>query len=393
MTTFQPATFVRERFTWLAYLLLGYYAYYLNAPGVAMPLLRADLNLSYTAGGLHMSALALGMVGGGLIAAPLVRRFGRQTVIWGGGAGMSLGALLVAAGQQATITIPAIGFMGLAGTTLLTTLQSSLADKHGRFRTLALTEANVVASTATVLAPVLVGGLARAGLGWRPAFALPVLLWLALFWIARHEPAPLPAGSGPGATADAPLPRLFWYYWVALMLVVAVEWSIISWGADFLVEAGALTRADASLVMSAFFVAMLIGRALGTTLARRLALVALLLAAMGVALAGFLLFWLSAAGPLRIAGLFLAGLGVANLFPFLLSIGMEVAAANSDLGSARLTMGTGIAIFLAPLTLGTVADQTGIAVAYQAVAVLLVVAIVMILLTRRIKALSLPSPS
>jgi MFS family permease len=391
MTTIQPTTFVRERFTWLAYLLLGYYAYYLNAPGVAMPLLRADLNLSYTAGGLHMSALALGMVGGGLIAARFVRRYGRRAVIWGGGAGMSLGALLVAAGRHPALTIPAIGFMGLAGTTLLTTLQSSLADSHGRFRALALTEANVVASATTVLAPVLVGGLARTGLGWRAAFALPVLAWIVLFWLSRSEPVPQPASSRPGATAAAPLPRLFWYYWVALLLVVSVEWSIISWGADFLVEAGALARADASLVMSAFFVAMLIGRALGTTLARRFELVSLLLAAMGVALGGFLLFWLSSAGALRIAGLFVAGLGVANLFPFLLSIGMGVAAANSDLGSARLTMGTGAAIFLAPLTLGWVADQTGIGTAYQAVAVILIVAILMILVTRRVPALSLPS--
>jgi MFS family permease len=391
MTTIQPTTFVRERFTWLAYLLLGYYAYYLNAPGVAMPLLRADLNLSYTAGGLHMSALALGMVGGGLIAARFVRRYGRRAVIWGGGAGMSLGALLVAAGRHPALTIPAIGFMGLAGTTLLTTLQSSLADSHGRFRALALTEANVVASATTVLAPVLVGGLARTGHGWRAGFALPVLVWIALYWLTRSEPIPQPSSSRPGATAGAPLPRLFWYYWVALLLVVSVEWSIISWGADFLVEAGALARADASLVMSAFFVAMLLGRALGTTLARRFELVSLLLAAMGVALGGFLLFWLSPAGALRIAGLFVAGLGVANLFPFLLSIGMGVAAANSDLGSARLTMGTGAAIFLAPLTLGWVADQTGIGTAYQAVAVILIVAILMILVTRRVPALSLPS--
>lgn len=385
MITTQRTTFVRDRFTWLAYLLLGYYAYYLNAPGVAMPLLRADLNLSFTLGGLHMSALALGMVGGGLVAAGIVQRYGRHAVIWGGGGGMSLGALLLAGGRHPALTLPAIGLMGLAGTTLLATLQSSLADRHGRFRALALTEANVVASATTVLAPVLIGGFARTGIGWRAAFALPVFAWAAIFWLARAERVPQKTRGTPGAEAAPALPRLFWYYWAALVMVVSVEWSIISWGGDFLVEAGALARADASLVMSAFFVAMLFGRTLGTTLARRIEIVLLLLGAMGVALAGFLLFWLASPGSLRIAGLFLAGLGVANLFPFLLSIGMEVAAANTDLGSARLTMGAGLAILLTPLTLGWIADQTGIASAYQLVAVLLALAIAVVLFTRRIE--------
>jgi predicted MFS family arabinose efflux permease len=386
MITTQPTSFARDRFTWLAYLLLGYYAYYLNAPGVAMPLLRADLNLSFTLGGLHMSALALGMVGGGLLAARIVWRFGRRAVIWGGGAGLSLGALLFAAGRHPALTLPAIALMGIAGTTFLATIQSSLADRHGRFRALALTEANVAASATSVLAPVLIGTFARTAIGWRAGFALPVLAWAAMFWLGRSQTVPAHVRSSPGIESAARLPRLFWYYWVALVMVVSVEWSIISWGADFLVEAGSLARADASLIMSAFFVAMLIGRTLGTMLARRFEIVWLLLGALAIALAGFLLFWLASPAGLRIAGLFIAGLGVANLFPFLLSIGMGVAAANTDLGSARLTMGVGLAILLAPLTLGWIADQSGIATAYQLTAVLLVLAISFVLFTRRLEA-------
>ena len=49
-------TFVRDRFTWLAYLMLGYYAYLQAANGPLMPFLRADLGINYTTGGLHFSA-------------------------------------------------------------------------------------------------------------------------------------------------------------------------------------------------------------------------------------------------------------------------------------------------------------------------------------------------
>jgi MFS family permease len=386
MSTSPSAPFTRDRFTWLAYLLLGYYAYYLNAPGVAMPLLRADLNLNYTLGGLHVSAVAMGMVVAGLITAPVLLRVGRRTVIWGGSAGMTAGALLFAIGRHPAITLPAIGFMGLAGTMLLATIQSTLADHHGRFRALALTEANVAASATTILAPLLVGGLARSSLGWRAAFVVPTIAWAIIVLSARSEPVPeaVREERTDGHRASS-LPGLFWLYWLALVFGVAVEWSIITWGADFLVEAGSLARADASLVMSAFFVAMLVGRTLGATLARRFEIVSLLFSVMIAGLAGFLIFWLAPLTAFRVGGLFIAGLGVANLFPFLLSMAMTVAAGNTDVGSARLTVGSGSAILLAPLTLGWIADRAGIASAYQLVAILFVVAIAVVVLTRRLE--------
>ena len=377
-----PTTFVRDRFTWLAYLTLGYFAYYLNAPGVAMPLLRADLDLSYSMGGLHISALAVGSVAAGLLTPGLVRRFGRRAIFWGGGAGTTVGALLLAVGHHPALTLPAITFMGLAGTTLLATVQSSLADHHGHFRALALTEANVVASGTTILAPLLVGSFARLSFGWRGALIVPAGAWLLMFLLMRDQPVPAPLERDDGDSRWNSLPRLFWFYWLALLLGVAVEWSIITWGGDFLVEAGPLTRANASLVMSAFFVAMLIGRFLGAVLARRVALAPLLLAAMVTGLVGFLIFWLVPLIGVRLGGLFLAGLGVANLFPLLLSIAMGIAGPASDLARARITLGTGSAILLAPLTLGWIADRSGISAAYLLVALFFGVMITVALVTR-----------
>jgi MFS family permease len=278
--------------------------------------------------------------------------------------------------------LPAITFMGLAGTTLLATVQSSLADHHGHFRALALTEANVVASGTTILAPLLVGSFARLSFGWRGALIVPAGAWLLMFLLMRDQPVPAPLERDDGDSRWNSLPRLFWFYWLALLLGVAVEWSIITWGGDFLVEAGPLTRANASLVMSAFFVAMLIGRFLGAVLARRVALAPLLLAAMVTGLVGFLIFWLVPLIGVRLGGLFLAGLGVANLFPLLLSIAMGIAGPASDLASARITLGTGSAILLAPLTLGWIADRSGISAAYLLVALFFGVMITVALVTR-----------
>lgn len=370
------AAFHRDRFTWLAYAMLGYFAYLQAAPGVAMPLLRSDLDLSYTLGGLHISALAGGMVVAGLSSDRAVARWGRPAVFWGGGAGMAAGSLLLVVGQHPAITVLGTALMGLLGTLLLATVQSGLADHHGARRAIALTESNVVASASTILPPLLIGGFTRVGLGWRAAFVTAILVWLLLRITERRTPVPAsrarPIG---GVDAGGRLPRRFWLNWAALVLAVAAEWSVISWGAEFLVSAADLRKADASATMTLFFVAMMLGRGLGSRLVHRADVVRLWFVAMAVAVGGFLVFWLAPAPALIIGGLFVAGLGMANIFPFLLTIGVGSAPEQADRASARITLGAGLAILLAPQALGTLADAAGIRAAFAVTLTLLLVAI------------------
>jgi len=350
--------------------MLAYFAYLQAVLGPVMPFLRDEMDLSYTVGGLHFSALALGMVLAGLTGDYLLQRWGRQVIFWAGGGGMALGAIVVALGRHPALTILGAGVMGFLGTLLMTTIQSALADRHGPNRAIALTESNVAASLAAGLLPLLVGGFERIGLGWRAGLYVAALVWaLALFGL-RHEPVPAaPPPEDPIAT-ESPgrkrhtLPGLFWAYWVVLVLGVAVEWSVVSWGADFLVNVRAMRKADASLIMTLFFLAMVTGRASGSRLTRLMDTSRLMLAVLGVSTVGLLLFVLPPLPALSVIGLFVAGLGISNLFPFMLSIAVSTAAAHSDRASARVALGAGLAILLAPQTLGWTADQTDIQAAY-----------------------------
>jgi fucose permease len=277
--------------------------------------------------------------------------------------------LIIAVGRHAAITIGGAWLMGFLGTLLLTTIQSSLADRHGPHRAIALTESNIAASVFAGLAPLFVGGFDRIGIGWRSALYVMALVWALALWGFRDEPVPA-ARSEPAETEDTThqferrLPGVFWAYWLVLFFCVAAEWSIVSWGADFLVEARDLRKADASMVMTLFFVAMVIGRVSGSRFSRQMDTSRLLLVAIGISITGFVLFWLTPLVALSIVGLFVAGLGVANLFPFLLSIAVGTAADQSDRASARVALGAGLAILLAPQILGTTADQTSIQTAY-----------------------------
>ncbi|MFO7539856.1 MAG: MFS transporter [Chloroflexota bacterium] len=368
--------FARDKFTWLAYLMLGMFAYLQAGLGPVMPFLRGELNLSYTSAGLHFSAFSLGAVVTGLVSDKLAGRYGRKLLFWGGGALLVVGALLLIMARHPAATITASFCMGLCGSTLLVMIQAGLSDHHGERRTIALTEANVMAIIFAGLAPLLIGGGQQAGLGWRTAIWLPVAIYFLLLILFRHQAIPDRSPDDNGAEPDGrtlhPLPLLFWAYWLVLILGIAIEWCVIYWGADFLTGQTALSPEMSASLMGSFFLAMLIGRVTGSRLARRFTTASLLIVAIVITVAGFPLFWLGTTTPLKLVGLFVFGLGQANLYPLGLAAAMEAAPAQANTVSARITLGGGASVLAAPLLLGWLADRVGIHNAFAVVAILLI---------------------
>ena len=385
--TLHAAVFVRDRFTWLAYFMLAYYAYMQATLSQVMLFLSQELNLNYTVRGYHISAFALGMVLAGVSADRVAQRFGRRVSFWGGGLGMALGALLLALGHHPTITIASSFVMGFVGSYLLVMIQATLSDKYGDSRAIALTESNILASITAGLAPLFVGGFQSLGFGWRIALLLGIVSWLlmATFWRNTGFPQSQanPASNTLGKSA---LPIAFWAYIVAVFINVAIEWSMIFWGAEFLETAVGLTGDAATAMMTAFFVAMVIGRVVGSTLTRKLRSAQLLLAAIGIIMVGFPLFWLPRFAPLNILGLFIAGLGIANLFPLTLASATSAAPLYANKASARVSMASGTAILIAPQILGSIGDQVGIENAYGMVGLLALTALLVTVTANRLAA-------
>ncbi len=376
MTTHPP--FIRDRFTWLAYLMLAYFAYLQAVLGPLVPFLRDELHLSYTVSGFHLSAFSVGMVLAGFTVDRLIQRWGRRIIFWGGGAGMGIGALLLVVGHHVALTITGSLIMGLPGTYLLILIQSTLSDRHGAQRAIALTESNVIAVVGAGIAPLLVGGLQKGGIGWRGAPLAGALAW-GIMWWGFHR-APIPASTpdpepAPAAAPSSRLPSIYWFYWLVAFLSVSVEWCTIFWGADFLQNSVGLGRVTASTLMSVFFLAMVIGRFTGSRLTHTRTLTLLLPAAVALAMLGFFVFWLAPLALLNVAGLFVAGLGIANLYPFTLSTASGVVKpSQADQASGRLVLASGSAILITPQALGTLADQIGIKGAYGVAGVFLVLA-------------------
>jgi len=377
--------FVRTQFTWLAYALLGYYGCLQTSVGPLMAFLRTELHLSYTIEGLHFSAWAFGAILAGLNGDYAIRLFGRRSVLWGGGAGMAAGAIALIMAHQPLWTLLSIVLMGYAGNLLLISMQAALSDTHGEQRSIALLEGNVIASIGAFLAPFGIGLLQEAGAGWRSALVLVVCAFLLLLVFTRHIPIPgVNTAESKKASITARLPMAFWAYWTVVIVGMAIEWCITYWSADFLVKEGGLSKASSAGSLSVFFVAAVVGRFLGSRLARSIRPSRLVVFSIAVAAAGFLLFWLVPVLSLRLSGLLLAGLGIANLYPLALSLTLATVPQQADSASARISLGSGLSVIVVPFVLGAFADRVGLRSAFSIVAMLLLIMIIMVNFANRL---------
>jgi predicted MFS family arabinose efflux permease len=372
--------FRRDRLTWIAYLALAWFAYLQAAPGLVIAHLRHELHLSYSTGGLHVAAFAAGSLLAGLVSARLEQALGRRQVFWSAAALMGVGAVALTAGRSAPVTVSSLLVMGFGGGLLLVTIQAALADRHGERRAVALAEANVAASIAYV---VLIGALsltAALHAGWRIALlaslVVPAVLWLTNRRLAIEAPPP-------SRVAQGRLPGVFWVAATMLFCTTAAEWCVTAWGATFVQGAAGVSADTAVSLMAGYFGGVVVGRTVGSRLARRHDPARLLALALVLCAVGFAVLW-PATGPAQaLAGLSLLGVGLGNLFPMGISVTVALAPDRSALASARAVGVTSFAVLLAPLTVGTLADATSLTTALAVVPVTLALAAAALTLVRR----------
>ncbi|HEX2738951.1 MAG TPA: MFS transporter [Rubrobacter sp.] len=376
--------FARDPATWMSYGLVGYFAFMETVLGPIMPFLRKEMDLGYTTASLHFSAFALGAVMLGFFGDRVVGSWGRRAALWGGAAGMAAGALLLVSSPSVFGTVPAAFAMGICGAQVLVTTQALLSDTHGEWSAVALTESNVTASACAIAAPLLVGASAALGLGWRAALVLPAVALALLAAGFFSRPLDPPRNATDGAPAGGrTLPPRYWAFWTLVALGVASEWCVAYWGADFLADGTGLSRPAAATSLTAFFVAMLTGRIVSSRLTRTLPPTVLLIATLCAALVGFPLFWLSPGITLTLVGLFITGLGIGSVYPLGVSAAIATAPDNADAAAARLAVGGGGAILVAPFVLGALADRIGIAGAFGIVVPMLLAAVSLALFAGR----------
>lgn len=375
-------TINRNRTTWAAYILIALYGYFINILGPISPFLHDELKISYTVSSFHSSAFAVGILVVGFAGHWVIRAAGRWLSLSIGATGLGLGALLLVIGRSPVITVGAAFLMGTVGSLILAVVPSALSEEHGELRGMAISEANVLASLVSAAAPFLVGWFAGMAAGWRLALILAAVLSLfvgaILFRRGRAKQI-----TGQPAPAGGRLPGLYWFYWTALVLAVSVEFCMVLWSADYMERVLGMPKARAAQTVSLFLAGMIVGRFSGSRLLRWMSARRLVLASILLGISGFVLFWTGGSALAGMAGLAVTGLGVASLYPVILSIAIGAAGEKEAQASARATLASGTAVLLLPLVLGRLADLAGLKTAYGLVAVLFAALLGMFLLAEK----------
>ena len=344
---------------WPSYIALAAIGYVIYGLGAAGPYLRTQLGLSDAEVGLHSTALAVGLVVAGTVAAGLGHRFGKAAVRGGAVAAIGVALPILAATPSIIATLGASLLIGLGAGTLLGHVNSTLGAPGGRLARLRLARANVWAMIAAFVGPVIVAAGASIGPGWWFGL-LPALGLLGVVALDLRSRRNAPTAA-PTDTDRDPLPRAYWMAWAFLVAAISVEFSIVFWGAT-LVERRTLVPIPEATAIGALFLGGMFAGRLGLSVGigaghdiRRNAAAGLVLAGLGAGVA-----WVSTAPILSGFGLFLAGVGVAILYPLGVAAALAGAPGQLALAGNRLTLASGLAILLAPLALGAIADATGV---------------------------------
>ncbi|MGS2614238.1 MFS transporter [Micromonospora sp. LZ34] len=356
----------RDRLTWLTYAQLGLWGFFLYGFGPVVPLLRDEQGTSAAVAGLHSTGIAIGALTGGALFAPIARRFGRGAAIWLGLAGVAVGVAALGTLRALPATLTAVAVIATFGMMVISGVNVVLTARHGPAAPAALTEANAACAGMGILAPLVIGTSVDAGWGWRPVMAVEVgliaLVALAAltFRVRLPEAAPAPAARPTAAAGpDRRLPRAYWIAWVLMAVTGSIEVCLSLWTADVLRSHAGMTAGAASAAVAAIVCGMFLGRLLGGRIALRYRPVPLLLAALGVSLAGFTVFWAAPIGWLAVTGLVVLGLGNALHYPLAISIALAVAGPAADRAAGWASYSMGIGFGIAPVALGRVADGVG----------------------------------
>jgi fucose permease len=371
----------RTRNTLSLYAGLGCLGYLLTGLGAILPQLRSERGLSRVEVGLYPSAFALGLIIVGVAGHHLSRLLGRHAVPTAL-TFLGAGAVILAAGTDRVVTGAGALVLGIGGAGLVQLVPAALRAEHGDPATAPISEANAVASSASVLAPLVVGAALAGGLGWRPGYLVLPLVAVAALLITLTRPRaidmpsrPAPTGGDSAVAVDSLIrttatastgrrPAEFAGWWLDLVLVVAVEFCVLFWAADFLHTESGIGADAAITVAAAFVLGMAIGRAaIGPVTRLVTAPVPVLAGSAGLATAGFALFWAGGPPAVAVAGLAVTGLGVALLYPVTLAQTLAAWPDDPSRAAARCALASGVAIGAAPVLLGTLADAADLRVA------------------------------
>ena len=381
-----------DRITWITYLQLSLFAFFLYGFGATQALLRDEQGTSRTIASLHAIVFAAANVVAGLLIPRLMERWGRGRVIRYAVIVMSLGIAVYTAPFGLPASMIGIALVSCGGVSLVATANAFILDYQGSAGPAALTQANALAALFGFLVPLIIGLTTALAWGWRTGlWALIVALLVTEFLRSRQPQTPRlhlaqaprpqhPTTTGHSGHDHSPMPRRFWWSLGVVGLLLATEFTLTLWSADLLRERAGLGPAAAAASLAAVTGGMFCGRIVGSRLAQRWSVDRLLVSSIVLTLSAFFVAWTFTRAWVIVTALFVVGLGIAVHWPIGVSRAVASSGGRIDRASGLSSVAAGVAGGIAPFVLGVLSDQIGFHLAFLTVPVLLVTALALLLI-------------
>ncbi len=373
----------RDKATWLTYVQISLWAWFMYAYGATVALLSDEQGTTRSVAGLHGLLFAASGIISGLLAARLVGRYGRGRIIRYGALGVVAGiSIYIWPSAPLAVTLSGAFIAGLTGTLMLISVNAFLLTYQGKAGPASLTEANALASVSGLVAPVAIGVGAATVLGWRTGILVAIvgLVLVEVFRGNRTSKFGAPRDETLSAHRSAHLPRRIYWSMALVVCFLGIEFSMVFWSADLLRERAGFGPAAAAASLAAVTGGMVVGRLVGSRLAENWQGDRVLKISILIALAGFALAWFSTAGSVMLIGLVITGLGIGVHWPLGVSRAVHASGGMADRASALASVFGSASIAIAPFILGALSDRIGFHAAFLLVPAMLVIALVILVL-------------
>lgn len=344
-----------------------------NIKGPTLPALLSDLNFSYAMGAWILLGGSFGFLTATLLAGPLSDRVGKKIVILMAIACLFFGITGYSLYRSVFILTGMMMLIGFGFGTLEVSGHLIIIDLHPKNKGRYLNLLAFFYGFGSIFAPLYAGKLLEVAFSWRKIYqssAIPILLLFFHFLMVKFPPKTSSQShevDGKTVAKSAVTLKMLLFYF-CITIYVAAEIGTGTWLVEFLQKTKGQSVMLSSWFLSLFFLALTLGRLIGSFVVERMGYYKILLyASMG---ATFCVAIGTLASPVVAFFLPLAGFFFSIIFP-------TIAAAVSDLNKVNtgaifgILFGfAGLGGMLGPWTIGLCSDWLGIHAGFAVVIIL-----------------------
>jgi len=285
--------------------------------GATLPEWSTRLSFDLAGGGALFSFLYVPQIPMVFLAGPLIDRFGKKPVL-------VAGFLLAAVALVGMAYAPSYGLLGallvmlgLGGSSAMAAANTLIPDLYPENPSSALNLGGIFFGVGAVFFPWLVA-FATARLGLPATLWLIALLVVAVAGVGLAQTFPVARAAGgfdwTEARRMALHPAVLLLAWV-LFFYSAIEISTAGWIRTYLEKEFQASAQTSKIIVTAFWVAMMLGRLAASQVVKQVRGPSLVLGAAGAATVGLVVMALAPNVPVATAGIVICGLSYAPVFP------------------------------------------------------------------------------